>query len=101
MRVGAGEGPDRQAREVMRLLLGEVAAFWGHRDQLGQHPPELRQGAPLEHVVDCLHASNERLAGLVPQAASMDSPGLACLLETRQPLDTSPPTETRSGLGTT
>jgi len=94
MRVVAGEGPHRQAREVVRLLLGEVAAFWGHRNQLGQHAPELLQVASLEHGVDCLHAGNEPLAGLVPHAPSMGSPGLAGLLGTRQPLEISRPTET-------
>jgi len=94
VRVVAGEGPHRQAGEVMRLLLGEVAAFWGHRDQLGQHRPELLQVASLEHGVDRFHAGNERLAGLVPHAASMGSPGLSGLLGTRQPLESSRPTET-------
>src|SRR2546422_8034763 len=78
----------------MRLLLGEVAAFWGHRDQAGTHPPEWGQVAPFEHGVDCHHAGNERLAGLVPHAPSMGSPGLAGLLGTRQPLEISRPTET-------
>ena len=63
--IVTAERPHRQAREIVRLLLGEVAALGGHVHELAEHPPETLQVPSLEDRVDCLHAGDERLADLV------------------------------------
>src|SRR5207237_7992594 len=70
-RVVPAEGTNRQAREVMRFLLREVAAIRGHPDQLAQHRPETFQVPSLEHRVDRLDPRDERLADLVRHACAI------------------------------
>src|SRR5207249_10988375 len=83
-RIVTSEGPHRQAREVVRLLLGEVAALGGRGHQLAQHRPEMLQVASLEDRVERLHAGDERLADLVRHAPAIASPRFPGLVGTRQ-----------------
>ncbi len=83
-RVVPAEGTNRQAREVMRFLLREVAAIRGHPDQLAQHRPETFQVPSLEHRVDRLDPRDERLADLVRHASAIASLRFPSLDGTRQ-----------------